>query len=163
VTSKELQSFWEMIDEVLNAILCVVIGLVVLHLSLARGAFILALTAIPIVLLARMISVAIPIKLFANFHTYSPYVIRIMTWGGLRGGISIALALALPPGPEKQLILTTTYAVVLFSILVQGMTIKPLIIKSMQKMEQADLQAKQSTITQPNQASGEEGIQRNNK
>jgi monovalent cation:H+ antiporter, CPA1 family len=146
VTAKELQAFWEMIDDVLNAILFVVIGLVVLHLTVAHGAFVLGLAAIPIVLFGRFVSVAIPIKLFAHLYTYSPYVISIMTWGGLRGGISIALALSLPQGPEKQLILTTTYAVVLFSILVQGMTIKPLIEKSVRKNDENQLEAHESDV-----------------
>lgn len=139
VTAKALQSFWEMIDEVLNAILFVVIGLVVLQLKLAHGAVMLGLAAIPIVLIARFVSVAIPIKMFSRLYTYCPNVISIMTWGGLRGGVSVALALSLPPGPEKQIILSTTYAVVLFSILVQGMTIKPLITRSLRIAEERSL------------------------
>lgn len=136
VTAKQLQELWDIIDEVLNAILFVVIGFVVLNLTITTETMLLASLAIPIVLLARLVSVAIPIKAFSSFYQYSPYVIPIMTWGGLRGGISLALALSLPSGPEKQLILTTTYAVVMFSIFIQGMTIQPLINKSIKIMEQ---------------------------
>ncbi len=144
VTAKAIQAFWEMIDEVLNAILFVVIGLVVLQLHLSPEALKMAILTIPIVLFARFTSVSIPITLFSQLYNYAPYAICIMTWGGLRGGVSIALALSLPTGPEKQLILTITYAVVLFSILIQGMTLQPLISKSMKKSDALKHQAEQS-------------------
>ena len=92
VTAKELQAFGEMIDEVLNAILFVVIGLVVLQLSVSQEALLLAGLAIPIVLFARFASVSIPITLFSHVYQYSPYVIRIMTWGGFAVGIDCACA-----------------------------------------------------------------------
>ena len=79
---------------------------------------------IVVVLLARFVSVWIPITLMRVRTEFSPAVVRILTWAGLRGGISVALALSLPPIPEKALILTSTYVVVLFSILVQGATVE---------------------------------------
>jgi CPA1 family monovalent cation:H+ antiporter len=76
-----------------------------------------------IVLAARFISVSAPVIMLKRFRTFSPNVIKILTWGGLRGGISVALALSLPAGEQRQLILAITYCVVIFSILVQGLTI----------------------------------------
>jgi CPA1 family monovalent cation:H+ antiporter len=78
-------------------------------------------------LLARLLSVALPIGLMRFGRGFSRGTVRILTWGGLRGGISIALALSLPPSPERDLILTVTYMVVVFSVLVQGLTLGPLI------------------------------------
>jgi CPA1 family monovalent cation:H+ antiporter len=78
-------------------------------------------------LIARCISVVLPMTFLRLKRQYEPFAIRIMIWGGLRGGLAIALALALPTGPAKTLIVPMTYAVVLFSILVQGLSISPLI------------------------------------
>ena len=89
--------------------------------------FLAALAIIPVVLLSRFISVAIPIKVMKNIRDFSPGVTRLMTWGGLRGGISVALALSLPQGMEREVILAVTYAVVIFSILVQGLTLGALV------------------------------------
>ena len=82
---------------------------------------------IPLVLLARLLSVSVPIAVLKFRRSFSPNAVRILTWGGLRGGISVALALSLQPGPYRDIILTTTYAIVVFSILVQGLTIKRLV------------------------------------
>ena len=82
---------------------------------------------VPIVILVRFISVGIPVSLLRFKREFSPHVIKILTWGGLRGGISIALALSLPPGPERELILALTYIIVIFSIAGQGLTIGKLI------------------------------------
>jgi CPA1 family monovalent cation:H+ antiporter len=79
--------------------------------------------------LARFVSVGIPISLLKFFRQLSPHVIKILTWGGLRGGISVALALSVPKGYERDMIVTMTYAVVVFSILVQGLTLKFVIKK----------------------------------
>jgi len=87
----------------------------------------LSLLIIPVVILSRFIAVGIPMTLLRSFRKFTPGAVRIMTWGGLRGGISIALALSLPASPERHLILAVTYSVVLFSILVQGVTIKSLV------------------------------------
>jgi CPA1 family monovalent cation:H+ antiporter len=89
--------------------------------------FLAALAIIPVVLLSRFISVGVPIKLMKNVRDFSPGVTRLMTWGGLRGGISVALALSLPQGMEREVILAVTYAVVIFSILVQGLTLGSLV------------------------------------
>jgi CPA1 family monovalent cation:H+ antiporter len=126
-TREHLDSFWELVDEILNAVLFVLIGMEILLLSF-RGEYLLATIAIiPAVLLARFISVATPITLLRRYRRFSPRVIEILTWGGLRGGISVALALTLPAGAERDVILFSTYGVVIFSILVQGLTIGRLV------------------------------------
>jgi len=126
-TREHLDNFWELVDEILNAVLFVLIGLEILLLSF-RDEIILAIIAIiPAVLLARFISVGIPITLLRRIRQFSPKAIEILTWGGLRGGISVALALSIPVSAERDVILTITYAVVVFSIVVQGLTIGPVI------------------------------------
>ena len=122
-TRRNLDTFWELVDEILNAVLFVLIGLEVLVLPIAPNSLIAGLLVIPVVLLSRLISVAVPIFLLRRIRTFSPGVIRILTWAGLRGGISVALALALPAGPHRNLLLVVTYVVVVFSIVVQGLTI----------------------------------------
>jgi len=122
-TQTRLDNFWELVDEILNAILFVIIGLEVLVLSLKLEYIMVTLAVIPLVLGVRFVSVSFPIKLLSRLRSFSPRVVEIMTWGGLRGGISIALALSLPLGPEREIILTITYLVVAFSILVQGLTV----------------------------------------
>ena len=126
-TRYQLDTFWELVDEILNAVLFVLIGLEILLLSFTHQYLKLSMLIIPIVVIARFIAVGIPMTLLRSFRTFSPGAVRIMTWGGLRGGISIALALSIPPSPERHMILAVTYAVVVFSILVQGVTIKGLV------------------------------------
>ena len=126
-TREHLDSFWELVDEVFNAVLFVLIGLEILLLSFQREYLLAMIAIIPAVLLARFISVATPITLLRRYRRFSPRVIVILTWGGLRGGISVALALSLPAGAERDVILFTTYGVVIFSILVQGLTIGRLV------------------------------------
>ena len=124
-TRKELDSFWELLDEILNAVLFVLIGLEVLVLSYTKEYLLLSLLIIPVVIASRFISIGIPLTVLSYFKQYSTGAIRILTWGGLRGGISVALALSIPSSsPERSLLLSITYTVVLFSILVQGSTIK---------------------------------------
>lgn len=118
-----LDTFWELVDEVLNAVLFVLIGLEVLVLSFTWNYFIIGVLLIPLLLLARLISVGGPVLIMRRFRTFSPNVIRILTWGGLRGGISVALALSLPSGRYREIILAVTYTIVVFSIVVQGLTI----------------------------------------
>ncbi len=122
-TCEHLDSFWELLDEVLNAVLFVLIGLEILVLSFQITYLVAGLASIPIVLVCRWISVGIPVAVLSLRRQFSKNVVTIMTWSGLRGGISVALALSLPPGPEREVILVATYTVVVFSILVQGLTI----------------------------------------
>ena len=130
-TVENVDTFWELIDEILNAVLFVLIGLEVLALAFTGRLLLIGLAAIPIVLFARLVSVVGPVALMGRAR-FSPYTVHVLTWGGLRGGISVALALSLPhtvkgqPFHEREVILAMTYVVVVFAILVQGLTIGPL-------------------------------------
>jgi CPA1 family monovalent cation:H+ antiporter len=128
-TRERLDDFWELIDEILNAVLFLLIGVEVLVLTFNGQYLIAGLVLIPMALLARWVSVGLPISLFRMRHAFPVRTVRILTWGGLRGGISVALALSLPPGPIRDQLLTATYAIVLFSLLVQGSTIGRLLPK----------------------------------
>lgn len=123
VTRDHLDKFWSLIDEILNAVLFVLVGFEVMRLTLTKDAVVAGVIMIPIVLVARLISIALPVTAMARRTKFPPGTIRVLTWGGLRGGISVALALSTPHGPQKDLIVTMTYVVVAFSILVQGMTL----------------------------------------
>lgn len=122
-TREHIDTFWELMDEILNAVLFLLIGLEILVLTFSGQYWLAGLLTIPIVLIARFVSVAIPISVLKLRRKFTPGVIKILTWAGLRGGISVALALSLPASPERNIILALTYTVVLFSILVQGLTI----------------------------------------
>jgi len=126
-TRTHLDTFWELIDEVLNALLFVLIGLEVLVLTLRWDYLIAGFLAVPVALVSRLISIGGPIMVLKRRRTYAPRSVMIMTWGGLRGGISVALALSLPAQCSRELILTMTYVVVAFSVLVQGLSISKLV------------------------------------
>ena len=121
-TRRRLDVFWELIDDVLNAALFLLIGLEILVVPLHRASLLLGAFAIVITLTARYVSVALPIGLLRLRLSFERGTIRLLVWGGLRGGLSIAMTLSLPNAPEKAVLLTATYTVVLFSILVQGLS-----------------------------------------
>ena len=126
-THKQLFSFWELIDEFLNALLFVLIGFEVLIISFDFSYLLAGIILIPLILLVRFIGITIPLTMMGSKTNLSKGSNLVMTWCGLRGGISIALALSLPESPEKSLIITITYIVVAFSILVQGLTSKKVV------------------------------------
>ncbi len=135
-SQRYLDHFWEMIDHFLNSLLFLLIGLALLLINVSWQSFILMLIAIPVCLAARYISLLIPYAIFSRFRTYNPYTLKIMTWGGLRGGLAIAMALSIPAQTAmigdsgmdvRDVILVMSYAVVMFSILVQGLTIEKMI------------------------------------
>lgn len=126
-TRDYVEKFWSLLDEILNSVLFLLIGLEVLVIAQRVDHVGVALLAIPVTLAARWISVSVPISILARWKSFTKGAIPILTWGGLRGGIAVALALSLPVNEYKPTILTVTYAVVLFSIIVQGLTIKPLV------------------------------------
>ena len=126
-TREHLDTFWELVDEILNAVLFVLIGLEVLVLSFELSYLWAAALIIPLVLLARLVSVSLPALLPRLRIEFNRHVIKVLTWGGLRGGISVALALSLPAGEHREALLAVTYCVVVFSILVQGLTIGRLV------------------------------------
>jgi CPA1 family monovalent cation:H+ antiporter len=126
-TREYLDTFWELIDELLNAVLFVLIGLEVLALTFKTAYLEAGLIAIPLVLFARFVSVSLPVQAFRLFQEFTERATMILTWGGLRGGISVAMALSLPPSSYRDVLITMTYIVVVFSILVQGLTIERLV------------------------------------
>lgn len=126
-TRHRLDDFWELVDEVLNAVLFVLIGLEVLVIEVTGDLILAGLLAIPLVLVVRFVSVGVPIHLMRRSRSFEPGVVPILTWGGLRGGISVALVLSLPKGSVADILLTVTYSVVVFSVLVQGLTLGPLV------------------------------------
>ncbi len=137
-TRESLFHFWELIDEILNSILFLLIGLEVLVILTHWQYAGVALFAVPVVLLARLTSVALPIGLLSLREKFTEGAITILTWGGLRGGISVALALSLPENDYKPVILVATYAVVVFSIIVQGLTMQSLVKRTISNARAKD-------------------------
>lgn len=123
LTEQYVDKFWELVDMLLNAVLFVLIGLELITLQYQRQYVIAALIAIVIVLASRFASLMIPVQILRKRLNFAPYTTTILTWGGLRGGISLALALGLPESMDRDLFLTVTYGVVVFSIIVQGLSV----------------------------------------
>jgi CPA1 family monovalent cation:H+ antiporter len=123
-TREHLDNFWELIDEILNSVLFLLIGLEVLAVAADLHVLTAGLLIIPMVLLARFTSVGVPVMVLKRFREFSPGAVRVLTWGGLRGGISVAMALSLPAGEERDLLVSIAYVVVVFSIVVQGLTLR---------------------------------------
>ncbi|MCK0130278.1 sodium:proton antiporter [Flavobacteriaceae bacterium F08102] len=129
ITEQYVDKFWELIDILLNTMLFVMIGMEILVLTFKSTYVIAGFIMIPLLLMARYLSLLLPIKLYAKKLDFVPKTNLIMTWGGLRGGISIALALSLTEIMHRDLFLVITYIIVVFSILVQGLTVGPMIKK----------------------------------
>jgi CPA1 family monovalent cation:H+ antiporter len=123
-TRDYLHKFWDVIDDILNTVLFLLIGLEVVTIPGDLRLLVLGVAAIPLALAARALSVILPLRAIRPMHRYGLVAPVTLIWGGLRGGISIALALGLPEGPARSVILAATYVVVLFSVIVQGGTIK---------------------------------------
>jgi len=126
-TRRNLDTFWELLDEILNAILFLMIGLEVMLLTFHSVHLVAGLLLALLVLTARFIAVSIPVSIMKLRTEFHPHVVKILTWGGLRGGISVALALSIPAGPERDIIVAVTYIIVICSIVIQGLTIQKLV------------------------------------
>ncbi len=122
-TRRHLLGFWSLIDEILNSVLFLLIGLEVVAIAIEASFLIAGLISIVLVLFARAVSVGLPMAVLARFLPFTRGAFPMLVWGGLRGGISIALALTLPDGPLRDLILSATYVVVVFSVVIQGATV----------------------------------------
>ena len=129
-TRHHVEGFWETLDQVLNIVLFAFIGFDVLLAETTGPLALASLALVVVALAARFVSVAVPVRLARRREGYGPYTTRLLTWGGLRGGIAISLALGLPGVAYRPAIVTATYAVVLFTIAVQGLTVGPLIRKA---------------------------------
>ena len=126
-TRENLDTFWELIDEILNAVLFMLIGLEVIVLSIQGDYIITGIVMFFVVLAARFTAVGIPVSIMKLRQSFHPHVISILTWGGIRGGISVALALSLPKGTERDIIVAITYVIVIMSVTLQGLSIKSLV------------------------------------
>ena len=134
MTQDYLIKFWALVDEILNAVLFLLIGLEVIALALESSLVLAGLDAIVVVMVARAVSVGIPLKALERVIDMGPLAFPTLVWGGLRGGISVALALSLPDSPIRATILASTYAVVLFAVIVQGGSISWLIARIKARM-----------------------------
>ncbi|MCT2563368.1 cation:proton antiporter [Chryseobacterium herbae] len=123
VTQDYLIKFWELIDEILNAVLFLFIGFELLMIKDLKHFMVPGLLAIAVVLIARLISIWVPTRFMSLRTRFSPQTIKVLVWGGIRGGVSIALAMSIPKSEYSEIILSITYCVVVFSIIVQGLTI----------------------------------------
>ncbi|KGY08421.1 sodium:proton antiporter [Vibrio sinaloensis] len=150
-----LDHFWELVDEFLNGVLFLLIGMSMLLFEFHKEDWILMAFSVPLVLSARYISVFLSYIGFKRYRQYNPYSVNILTWGGLRGGLALAMALSIPSGiwviqdkliDVKEIILVMTYSVVVFSILIQGSTITPMIEKA--KLAQKEIDKDSIEVTQ---------------
>lgn len=135
-TKDYLNKFWELIDEILNAILFLFIGFELLIIPNITNYWIMGGLSILIVLFARFISIYIPVKVIPFKNKFSKGTIKVLVWGGLRGGVSIALALSIDEGPHKPVILATTYFIVVFSIIVQGLSVGKVATRALSQEEE---------------------------
>lgn len=126
-TRRYVDMFWELLDAILNAVLFVLIGMEAIVITFSLGVLLAAGIAIMVTLLARLLTVGIPVAMLGNSFNLPSGSWQVLTWGGLRGGISVALALSLPISSERELILALTYCIVVFSILCQGLTISHIV------------------------------------
>jgi CPA1 family monovalent cation:H+ antiporter len=124
ITQRYVFGFWTLVDDILNAVLFLLIGLEILLIGFEPIFIWIALITIPLVLMARLVAVALPVTVLERWQHFVRGTIPVLTWGGIRGGISVALALSLPDSPARPYILAATYAVVLFSVIIQGLTLE---------------------------------------
>ena len=127
VTREHLDTFWELIDEILNAVLFMLLGLELLVMPFRAAYLVAGAAAVALSLAARWASVEGLMRLLRLRRDFCPGTVSVLTWGGLRGGLSVAMALSLPPSRYRDLILAVTYCVVVFSVLVQGLTVSMVI------------------------------------
>jgi CPA1 family monovalent cation:H+ antiporter len=126
-TRTNVDAFWRLIDEILNAMLFLLIGFEVFAIEFHTGILLYSLLSIPLALAGRFVAVALPLTALRLRRTFVPGTIPILTWGGLRGGVSVALVLSLPEHDDRDLLLAATYVVVIFSIVVQGLTMRSVV------------------------------------
>ena len=123
-TQDYLIKFWELIDEIMNAVLFLFIGFELLLIKDLNDYLLASGICIMIVLAARWIAIFVPTKFMSLRYRFSPQTVKVLVWGGIRGGVSIALALSIPQNEYNKIIISITYCVVVFSIVVQGLTIR---------------------------------------
>lgn len=127
-TREHVDAFWSMTDEVMNAVLFLLIGLEFFAIRPHASTFFAAALAVPVVLAARFLSVGVPLAAIGVYRRFARGLVPVLTWSGLRGGISVAMVLSLPPFDGRDVLLACTYAVVVFSILVQGLTVRRVLV-----------------------------------
>lgn len=127
-TREHVDAFWNMVDEILNAVLFLLLGLQVFAVPLGYGVVVAATLAVPVVLLARFVSVLVPVAVMSLRGPSIRGLLPVLTWTGLRGGISVAMMLSLPMFPAREYVMACTYAVVVFSILAQGLTVRRVLV-----------------------------------